>query len=358
MNRIYLIAVFICFASLFSKLGAQEDFKRFTGYPILAYSTETKLMIGGFTIYRPYEATSANAQPLILTNAIYSFKKQFQLLLVPEWFFADGQYAVKAIGRFRNWPDEFYGVGNNSKESDKEKYTQIQNGAELQLTLKLAESISLGLNTEIYQYDMKKIEDGGLLQYGAYNGKGKFNAVGVGGVVAWNSTNSANYPTQGSKVVLSNLVFDTQLGSEYAFKTWAANIATYLPISSSSVLALAGDVKWNTGEVPLQNLPALGNNLRAYSSNRFIDKTRAAGQLEFRVFPWEEGVGSRWGFAAFGEAGQVAEEFKQMQWNETKISYGGGIRYSLFTGDRLNLRVDYAISKEGTNFIITGREAF
>lgn len=111
------------------------------------------------------------------------------------------------------------------------------------------------------------------------------------------------------------------------------------------VLALAGDVKWNTGEVPLQNLPALGNNLRAYSSNRFIDKTRAAGQLEFRVFPWEEGVGSRWGFAAFGEAGQVAEEFKQMQWNETKISYGGGIRYSLFTGDRLNLRVDYAISK-------------
>lgn len=121
------------------------------------------------------------------------------MLLVPEWFFADGRYAVKAIGRFRNWPDRFYGVGNNSKESDKEKYTQIQNGAELQLTLKLAKTISLGLNTEIYQYDMKKIEDGGLLQYGAYNGKGKFNAVGVGGVVAWNSTNSANYPTQGSK---------------------------------------------------------------------------------------------------------------------------------------------------------------
>ncbi len=70
------------------------------------------------------------------------------------------------------------------------------------------------------------------------------------------------------------------------------------------------------------------------------DKNQAVLQAEYRV-----PVYRRLGAVAFGGVGNVSNGCDFLSFTSVKYSYGGGVRIALTKSEKLNLRLDYGVSR-------------
>jgi outer membrane translocation and assembly module TamA len=109
----------------------------------------------------------------------------------------------------------------------------------------------------------------------------------------------------------------------------------------------------NFGEIPFQKMVSLGNayNMRGFLEGRYIDKNKAAVQMEYRfpVFKWFSGVI----FTGFGEVYD-----KTFKLDELKNSYGAGLRFNYDKEKGITIRFDMAFNGEDSRVYVNFREAF
>lgn len=354
--KLYFIAMLMLVISLSPLWGEML----FTAYPYLAYSKETGAMAGGFAFWKiedrnpniPQSSTS------ILTNALFSQKKQFLIAMIPEYKNEDIGLKISSDIYLKYWPDDFYGTGNFTEADASERFTSKRYAAETGITKDIFKDLQISLRLSQGYHRYTKSIDEGLLENTDLPGKEESFYSGAGLTLEYNTTDSSNYPTRGVNYRIQQIHYKDFLGSDFEYRETKYDMRHYFPLGTKIVLAAQTDLVINSGNVPLYNYLELGNRLRAYDSMRFIDKSRIAQRLEQRVFPWEEGFAKRLGFVIFAESGQVMPDVKDINFKDWHWSAGAGIRFSILPLEKLNLRMDIGFGDDSLNFMINAREVF
>lgn len=353
MNRI-LLCLFLLAAVMLPAFGQNS----FTAYPYLAYSGDTKLMVGAFGFFR-HDLESESVKPeafSILSNTIYSMKHQFLFVLMPQYRTENWKIAASMI--FQDWPDAYHGIGNDSDMDEGEDYTSRRYSIETQITRNLTTNLRLSLRSLQGWHKVRDYEEDGLMQNDQLLGFDPGFYSGLGYAVAYDTSEDNYYPEHGVKLEIRQLFMNEAWGSDYDYYESQYDLRAYLKTSAVSVLALQSDLIHHGGDLPFYNYPELGARLRAYDAKRYIDKARISQRLENRIFPFSGSFTRRIGFVAFAESGQVAPDVRDIKLKDWHYSVGGGLRFSILPDEKLNLRADFGFGDNSTNFMVNAREVF
>lgn len=328
--------------------------------PLLYYTPDTRWAYGAAGVYYfktppKYDYEKLTRMSYVQFLADYTQNKQVDVWGVWNIFTRNENYLFKGELRYRNFPDRFFGIGNDTPASNEERYeysvVSIKN-----LTLKrIRPSLFVGIDYHFeYEYGLKYTE-GGVLEQGTINGyKGGIGSA-LGGVGIYDSRDNAINAQTGKLIELSTYVYLPALGSTFSFLSLNGLYQHHWLIKKRQSLGLQTKVRLSYGDVPFLDLSLAGGDdlLRGYPKYRYRDNHFAGTQVEYR-FPlfW------RLGMVAFAGIGDVFNSLSDVRASTLKYSLGSGLRFAVNPAERLNIRFDYAVGREGGYFYFSVGESF
>ena len=308
--------------------------------PLIARSIETDWsfgVAGSFTFRFNRQDTitrTSNTQALVL----YSLRKQFIAAINGTTYFPKERYILNHQLSYSYFPDKFWGLGKEAPDEKEEDYTFRQYYVYLHLQYKIQKRLFLGV---LYEYQRLLEVDhrpGGLFDQQNVAGRDKYHISGAGLSLTYDTRNNAFSPDQGSFAQVFFNHFSPAFGSQFRYTAYAIDLRRFMRIYRDQVLALQAYGQVNVGEVPLRSLASFGgsNSMRGFYDGRFRSKNQVVVQAEYRVpIIW------RIGAVGFFGLGNVGNTFHELNFQDLKYSYGGGLRVALNRKERLNLRIDY-----------------
>ena len=134
--------------------------------PHLYYKPETQVA-GGLvfiTYFRPSTQLPLNIRPsTIATTFTYTQNKQFIWQLFPEFYMDNEKLHIVGAMEYLNYPNLFYGIGNDTPAANKEHYTSDIFRSRVELQRDVWNRLYLGI---VYQYEwshVTKAEEGGMI---------------------------------------------------------------------------------------------------------------------------------------------------------------------------------------------------
>lgn len=348
-------------------LSVDKDSTRnasFLPVPVVSYSQETGLELGVGTIYSFYfdKKDLNNRSTNIYSNLSYSTKGIYNLMLKGDAWTAKNQTHIIGELRFKKNPFDFFGIGNNTFERDKDRLIQNFFKLNFEIERQILSKLYIGtIITAEHQHFKDNIETG-IFHLNQFNGKSGGFVGQVGLSQSYDTRNSNNYTTEGffSKITLQ---YAPSLDKKLSFKGWQTkiNLRGFVSVSDHIVIGAQGLYSNISGKnVPFFMLPQLGNDemMRGYYTGRYRDHNLVAIQTEIRYR-----YNPRFGAVIFGGGGMVYGHQKASM-ASLKPNYGGGLRYFFDPEKGLSLRLDYGIGdkkageKRQTGFYIGLSEAF
>lgn len=356
--------------NLFSRLknkflGTETDSTKngsFIAVPALSYAQETGLEYGFASTYsffvdkeNPQRRSSNLAFSATLTS-----KKQKNIKLGGDIWTKDNKYHIIAELRYRDWPFNFYGIGNNTLEANKDYLGQRLSRAKIDVERKVTDKIYLGLNAQFDHFKFEDIEVGGIYEQNDLHGKsgGKYFAIGASAL--YDNRDHTTYSTRGTYFRARYAHAPAFWGGEN-FQGGILELdgrAFYSPLRTVTLAAqwiYRGTFAKNT---PFFMYRELGGDtsMRGYYLGRYRDNNYTAIQSEVRYRPIP-----RLGAAIFGSMGST---FSKQHPYRNIASYGAGLRYFFSLEHSSSIRFDYAIGekrpgeKRQTGFYLSLSEAF
>jgi len=181
-------------------------------------------------------------------------------------------------------------------------------------------------------------------------------------------------PTKGYYFEIANEYSSKYIGSQFDFDKLFIQGRAYqkIPVGKRTVLAGrfgVGNIFGNNAPFfefqdqwsPEGSINALGGrqSLRGYRANRFLARSMWFTNVELRVRLAETKLGKQrfaFGFAPFFDAGTVRDRWQDLNFNNIKYSYGGGLRIAWNQSTILSF--DYGHSKEDRLFYFGIGQAF
>ncbi|MCU0286209.1 MAG: BamA/TamA family outer membrane protein [Acidobacteria bacterium] len=330
---------------------------RIIGAPIIYYTPETHLAFGaaGSYISRLGRSIKDTRPTTISPIIIYTQKKQFKTQLNTDIYLRADDCRLQMEFKLEKFPNKFFGVGNNTLESDIEAYTSRSTAFTISFLKKVGSILNLGLKYNFSNWKMMEVEKDGLLDSGLFPGSKDGTISGFGLLVNFDTRDNIFSTLKGSLVELDIAFYQKALGSTFNFSSWSLDFRKYFTVFSTHVLAFQSLVKIQTGEVPFLNLAQMGGqyNMRGYFQGRFRDKNLMVLQAEYRLpVVW------RFGLVGFAGVGNVAEKFSKLSLLDLKYSYGMGIRFLFDPLERIQARMDIGFGKGCSGFYFSIFEAF
>jgi len=155
----------------------------------------------------------------------------------------------------------------------------------------------------------------------------------------------------GHQLRFDALFNDESIGSKDTYQSYDASFKSYHEVLGSAVLAWEIRGCQREGTVPLWDSCRI--KLRGFSATDYLGKVSYSAQAELR---WR--LSKRWGIVAFGGAGEVARSLSGFRDRASIPSYGAGVRFSVLPAKRINLRLDYAKSRDSDAIHFSVGEAF
>ncbi|MEA2095539.1 MAG: BamA/TamA family outer membrane protein [Candidatus Cloacimonadota bacterium] len=329
-------------------------------YPSLGYSDETGIYAGGLAYlrYGSIESDSTSPKNLIYFSTEVSEKKQYSIHLLPKIYLNNGKYTILANVKFKHWPSTFYGIGNKHISDVEEEYTKREYDIEFEIRKKITNIWQIAFIYEFSQFQIKKLEESGLLAIGDIPGSEDNITSGVGLNLSYDTRDSDTYPQNGCLYNFKSVLFSDIFASDYSFIRSEIDLRQYLSIFPNQILAFQGYFSTISDEVPFHKMSYLDDNMRAVTANKFIDRHSIVFRIENRIFPWSHPLLERFGFVAFLETGEVAGSMEGFSLNGLKLSYGAGFRISFLMNDRLNVRLDIGFGEQDQSLSMGSREEF
>jgi outer membrane protein assembly factor BamA len=281
---------------------------------------------------------TSNAQAL----AIYTTRHQFVLALNGSLYFPGEKFILNEQLSYSSFPDNFWGLGKQAPDSNKESYKYKQYYIYLHPQIPLIKSLFLGVVFEYQRLFEVEFTPGGLFDKQNIPGREGYHVAGLGLSLTYDTRNNAFSPDRGSILQFYFDHFMPMLGSDYQYTNYVFDLRRFIRVYKGQVLAVQAYGSFNSGEVPLRSFACIGgsSNMRGYYAGRFRDKSAGIIQAEYRVPIW-----GRFGVAGFAGAGNVGESLDAVNLQYIKYSYGGGVRFALNKKEKLNLRLDYGFGK-------------
>jgi hypothetical protein len=328
--------------------------------PLIYYTPDTRWAFGGAGVYYfktppKYDYEKLTRVSYIQFLADYTQNKQLDLWGVWNIFTRNENYLFKGEVRYRNFPDRFFGVGNETPDSYEERYEYSLISVKNLSLKKIRESLFVGIDYHFeYEYGFK-YTPGGSLETGTITGyKGGVGSA-IGAVGIYDSRDNAINARSGKLIELSTYVYTPVIGSSFSFFALNGLYQHHWPVAKRSSLALQTKLRLSYGEVPFLDLSVAGGDdiLRGYPKYRYRDNHFFGTQLEYR-YPlfW------RLGMVSFAGVGDVFGPSSTVEWKTLKYSIGSGVRFAVNPAERLNIRFDYALGRDGGYFYFSVTEAF
>jgi len=330
--------------------------------PLIYYTPDTRFAAGAMGVY--YFRTGKNeSDSLPITRLSYikllaDYTQNRQLDIWSAWnIFTDKErFLFKGDLRYRNFPDRFYGVGNNTLQSQVEFYSYDFVSAKFLALKNLGYQAFWGLDYQFsYQYNFKYDQNSQLLKNGLVTGYDGGLASAFGLVFTFDTRDNVVNAHNGFLLEASSYFNKPVFGSDFSYNNINLTFNRYISLKPNHVLAFNTVANFNTNGVPFIEMAKVGNDdiLRGYARNRFRDLNYIASQAEYRFPLWK-----RVGGVLFAGAGDVFRTTSDLKWELLKYTYGGGLRFAINKAERLNVRFDYGFGRGEQSFYITLTEAF
>ena len=358
------ILILFCFNYNALADGDEEDKDKKVGfaiYPAASYTPETSLMFGAvaFLVFKPDQISSTNYRPTSVSPYIvYSLRNQLEVNVDFDFFLKNGMNFTIAT-RYYDFPDYFYGIGNDTDIENEESFTSKAFYLEGQAMKPLNENVFIGFSFDTRYDHLQDFEEDGLLQTSEITGKDGGFLWGLGPAFRFDSRDNILYPSKGSLINLNGIFYPGLLGNDYEFSLFTLDFRKYFSIvNERNILAFQFLSRLSNGDLPFYKLPRLGGSKRLRGinhANRYINNHVFYFQGEYRkeLF-W------RFGGVIFAGFGDVAEQIGEFNANDLKVVLGIGGRFRALKDEKLNARIDFGftLGKEQNGLYFLIREAF
>ncbi len=178
-----------------------------------------------------------------------------------------------------------------------------------------------------------------------------FTSAGVGVTLSYDTRDMPTNPYAGRYLKISSLFNRDSFGSDLVYDAYSVAFRSYHPLSDSFVLAWEIKACGRSDGTPLWDACKLG--LRGFASTDYMGKRSLSAQTEGR---WR--FAQRWGVVGFVGSGTVDNTLSGVRENDWVPSYGAGLRFTIQQEKRINLRLDYARSRDSDAVSFFVGEAF
>lgn len=347
---------------IFSSTSDSSRGPSFMLLPAVAYAQETGLEIGIASAYNFYmDKTDLQSKTSnIMLVATVTTEKQKKINITSDLWTKGNEYHILTDIRLRDWPFNFYGIGNDTWKTDEDYLEQTLYRFKIDVEKKLAPKLYVGVNANYDNFKFQDVETGGIFESQEIYGKkgGQFLALGISAL--YDTRDVTTFTTNGFygrvKYAYAPNFFgkDNYIGSQVE-----VDLRGYYPFSKKVSLATQGLYRGTYGHnVPFYAMRDLGGDMsmRGYYLGRYKDNNYITAQTElrYRFLP-------RFGVAGLLGTGSTFSE-------EHKIrlvpSYGAGIRYFFSIEHSSSIRLDYAFGekrageKRQSGFYLSVSEAF
>jgi outer membrane protein assembly factor BamA len=367
--RLLFVGLGLLFCEAHAQINLEKDSitrqgkkRKLFAFPALIYSPETTLAFGGagnyyFKIGHDTTVRTSYIQGL----ALYTLRDQAVLGMESTIFFHNERYLLKTKASASYFPDRFWGLGNDSKDADMERYTVGQFYLFPQLLRKTYKNLFLGMAFEIqnvfsFEYGKGRPPGSSIFDVQQVSGRKGSLVSGIGLVALWDGRDNTFSPTKGYYFSYYINDFSSALGSSFNYTSHSLDARKYIEVAKNQVLALQFVMIGNIGTVPVRSMSNIGNNsiMRGYYEGRYTDNNFIAAQIEHRFH-----LIGRFGMVAFAAAGRVGQEFEDLfTFQGLKPSLGTGLRYAIDKKEKLNLRFDVGLGQRSNGLYFNITEAF
>lgn len=330
--------------------------------PAFAYAQETGLEIGVASTYNFYmDRTDLQSKTSnVMLIATVTTEKQKKINITSDLWTKGNEYHILTDIRLRDWPFNFYGIGNDTWKADEDYLEQTLYRIKLDVEKRIAQKLYVGVNANYDKFKFRDVEAGGIFDSQEIYGKdgGQFLALGVSAL--YDTRNVTTFTTRGfygrAKYAYAPNFFgkDNYKGSQVE-----VDVRGYYPFSPKVSLATQGLYRGTYGKnIPFYAMRDLGGDMsmRGYYLGRYKDNNYITAQTElrYRFLP------------RFGVSGLLATGSTFSEEHKIRLlpSYGAGIRYFFSIEHSSSIRLDYAFGekrageKRQSGFYLSVSEAF
>jgi hypothetical protein len=314
--------------------------------PAIAYQPETSLQLGvfGYATWRrptmPELAPSNNYGG----NVLYTLRRQLifessGLIILPHW-----RWEIDNNTVVRDFPDNYYGIGNRNQGADVEVYDKLE--------VILENDIRRRFHPQMYVAILQRLawrRSEGRTQDSALDaespvGLGDDLAIGLGGAFAWDTRDHKIDTFRGAFIETQVIPTPGFVGSDNPFVRYRLDARGFFRISRSQRVGIQGVGLFHTGRPGFLNLALMGGGdlMRGVYLGRYRDRQYLAAQSEWR---WT--FHRLFGVVAFVSAGAVGDRPLDLADGPVHVAFGGGLRWLFAAEDRVSMRFDLGLVPRG-----------
>lgn len=332
---------------LFSNDADTTRSSSFLALPALGYAQETGFEFGAVSLYSFYtdrQDTLTRASRLTGV-ATFTTKSQSNFQLKSDIWSPANTYHYSSEFRYKNFPFNFYGIGNKTINADEDRITQKLLRLNAGVEKKLGRITFTGLNISFEKYRFTDKIAGGVYSTNPLlldRDGGKVLFLGISQII--DNRNSNTYTTEGTLLKLNYSYAPSFFGGDnFNGGMFRGDLRSFKSLTEKLVLGVNGLYQTiGNGKTPFYLLPQLGNDemMRGYYTGRYRDENLLALQAELRLR-----FNPRFGFVGFAGAGTVYGH-GNFRVADLKPSIGGGFRYFFDIEKGLSIRMDYALGEK------------
>lgn len=334
----------------------------FMALPAVAYAQETGFEYGvasSYNFYLDKENLNSKTSNITLIGTLTT-KSQKKINLTSDIWTKNNEYHIITDIRLRDWPFNFYGIGNDTWEKDEDYLDQTLYRIKVDVEKNIAPKLYIGVNANYDHFKFSDVHTGGIFEDNTILGKtgGQFLALGVSAL--YDSRDVTTYSTKGLYSRFKYAYAPNFFGKDnFVGSLTEVDVRGFVPIASPLTLAIQGIYRGSFGNnTPFYVMRDLGGDMmmRGYYLGRYKDKNYLASQAElrYRFHP-------RFGIAGFYGAGSTFSKDNNIR---LVPSYGAGARYFFSLEHGSSIRFDYAYGEKRANegrqsgFYLSISEAF
>lgn len=325
--------------------------------PVAFYLPETSFAGGatGILSFKKSSQAKEERPSQLLFAAIYTLKNQIEVLGTFEFYADKRKHRLKGEFGYYKYSYNYFGLGADSRAEDFEKYKVNFPRFHLSYSRKILGIFNLGFGYRMDDFNMKEIEDNGLLFTN--------NPVGWEGGFKSNyelnffvdTRDNLNAPYSG---FYGEIIYQGSMEwffSDYDFRKLDIDLRYFTPFRNNWTLGHQLWITHSTAGAPFYEVGHIStaSRSRGFDDRRFIAYQMATYQSELR-FP----IRGKFRGSAFYTYNLMPDSWSSPFANTEYFSYGVGLRYYIIEESRAGLRLDVARGDGQYNFYLTFNEAF
>ena len=346
-------------------VSSEKDSTRsdsFVVLPAVGYAQETGLeygLAGTYNFYVDKNNLESRTSNLTLIGTLTT-KKQKNIKLTSDIWTKNNDYHIIGELRFRDWPFNFYGIGNDTWKENEDYLDQKLYRIKVEAERKVIPKLYAGINLNYENFKFNDIVTDGIFQGNDVLGKDGGQYMALGASVLYDTRNNTTYTTKGFYGRVKYAYAPNFFGKDnFVGSQTELDIRGFYPLANKLSIAAQGLYRGTSGKnIPFYVMRDLGGDMtmRGYYLGRYKDKNYLTAQAELR-YRFHPRVGIT-GFLGTGSTFSKEHDIRFLP------SYGAGLRYFFSLEHNSSIRFDYAYGekrpgeKKQSGFYLSISEAF